>query len=144
MYYFAFYTHMVISLITLISGIAALILAFIGFKRNLEYSRASTRLGQIFIVALYFQLLFGIFMYYYPGNGVVLLENNLIDPGNSPTIRLWEIEHAAIMVFALFLVQIGHIFIRRTKSGRKKYILTFLYFGVALLLMLFTMIMAMR
>lgn len=144
MYQFVFYTHVVISLITVLSGIAALVLAFIGYIKYLEYLPSSKIVSIVYIIAIYFQLAIGLLMYYYQGIEIVMFENNAIDPGDSPNIRLWEIEHAAIMVFALFLVQIGYIFIRKTKSARKKYLLTFYYFGVPLLLMLFTMTMAMR
>ncbi len=142
MYTYAFYTHIILSLITLLSGLFTLGLAFIGYRKNQAYTARHRYLGSVYVVAIYLQLFIGILMYY--SEGINWVENNLIDPGNSPTIRLWEIEHAAIMVFALFLVQIGYIFIGKTKSSRRKFILSFYYFGVPLLLMIFTMCMAMR
>ena len=144
MYHFTFYTHVAISLITMVAGIATLSLAYIGYRKGYEYSGWNRLLGRVYIVAIYFQLMLGLFMYYYPEIDIIMLEQSRIDPGNSPTIRFWEIEHAAIMVFALILVQIGCVFISKTKSSKKKYQLSFWYYGVPLLLMLFTMNMAMR
>lgn len=144
MYQFTFNTHVIISILTLLAGGVSLFLAIRAYRKGDGYSAKIKIVSTIYLVALYLQFLLGLLMYYNHGGDKNLVENSPIQPGNSPTIRLWEIEHVAIMVFALFLVQIGYIFISKTKSPKRKFQLSFWYLGVPLILMVFTMAMAMR
>jgi hypothetical protein len=144
MYQLAFYAHVVLSLTTLLSGLAAILLAFYRKQKHLPFNSLNLLTNRIFVGSMYVQLFLGLLMYYNPWSDDQWIENNAIDPGNSLGIRFWEIEHVAIMIFALFLVQIGYVFVVKTKSHHKRFLLTIWYFGVSLALMIFTMIMALR
>jgi len=144
MYQFNFYAHVTVSIVTLLSGVFAIILAFAHRRKNKEFTKVNKIINKSFVISMYTQLVLGFAMYTKSWSVTPALENNAIDPGGSPQIRFWEIEHVAIMIFALLLVQIGYIFISKTKSPQKKYLLTFWYFGIPLCLMIFTMIMAVR
>lgn len=144
MYQFNFYAHVTISIVTLLSGVIAIILAWVYRSKNKEFTKVNKALNKSFVISMYTQLVLGFAMYTKSWSDTPTLESSAIDPGGSPQIRFWEIEHVAIMVFALMLVQIGYIFISKTKSPQKKYLLTFWYFGIPLCLMIFTMIMAIR
>ncbi len=144
MYQAIFYTHIIVSFLALFLGITSLIISILGLVRKYDYKPQYRFVGKAYVLALYMQLAVGLLMYFYPGQDKALIENNAIDPGNSPTIRFWEIEHVAIMIFALFIVQIGCIFISNTKSSKRKYSLSLFYFGIPLGLMIFSMLMSMR
>lgn len=144
MYKIAFYSHVMVSVITLLVGIISLTLAIKGYRQKLEYGRFDRLLGTIFLIGMYFQMIVGLIMYYVSFRSEGFVESGPIEPGNSPNIRFWEIEHVAVMIFTLFLVQIACIFINKTKSSSRKFVLRSWYFGTALILMIFTMIMGMR
>jgi hypothetical protein len=144
MYHLAFYAHVVLSLTTLLSGLSAILMAFFRKQRHLTFNSTNLLINKLFVASMYVQLFLGLLMYYNPWSDDQWIENNAIDPGNSPDIRFWEIEHVAIMIFALFLVQIGYVFVVKTKAHQKRFLLTIWYFGVSLALMIFTMIMALR
>lgn len=144
MYPVIFYTHVSLSVIALLLGLISMFIAIRGIILNQDYLNWYRVLGKVYVIALYTQLAMGLLMYFYPGPDKIALEIKAIDPGNSPTIRFWEIEHVAIMVFALFIVQIGCLFIGKTKSSLRKFRLILFYFGIPLVFMVFSMIMSMR
>ncbi len=144
MYQAIFYTHLIVSILALFLGITSLLTAILGLVKMHEYKKQYRIIGKAYVIALYMQLAVGLLMYFYPGADKALVESNAIDPGNSPTIRFWEIEHVSIMIFALFIVQIGCIFISKSKSSKRKYRLSLFYFGIPLILMIFSMLMSMR
>lgn len=144
MYQTIFYIHITISFFALLLGLISLTLAIRGLIKKLAYLDVQKVLGKAYVISLYMQLAFGLLMYYYPGADKGNVGNNVIDPENSMNIRFWVIEHVSIMIFALFIVQIGCIFIGKTKSPVRKFRLSLFYFGFPLLLMVFSMIMSMR
>lgn len=144
MYEFAYYLHALVSVLAFSFGVLALGMAIRNFRRNHNYTRLNLRLGRWFVSFLYVQLVVGLSMYYYPWEDKGIHQLSLSGVGSAERVRFWEIEHVAVMIFALFLVQTGQIFIRLTRSPRRKYLLTFWYFGASLMLMVFTMMMAMR
>ena len=144
MYQIIFFTHVTVSLATLCFGLLSLLLAVRGLLKQKDYLSWYSVLGKVYVISLYFQLAMGLIMYYYPGGDKAVTEINAIDPGNSPTIRFWEIEHVSIMVFVLFIVQIGCIFIGKTKSSPRKFRLSLIYYGIPLILMVFSILMSIR
>jgi hypothetical protein len=61
---------------------------------------------------------------------------------NDASLRFWAIEHIALMIFALFLTQLGRLFIRRSNNPVRKFKASLFYYGVALLLILFSVSIA--
>ena len=144
MYQAIFYTHVTVSFVALLLGLISLSIAIRGLIKRQDYLKWYRSLGKIYVISLYIQLAMGLLMFYYPGSDKAALESSAIDPGNSPNIRFWEIEHVAIMVFALFIVQIGCIFIGKTRNPGRKFRLVLVYFGIPLIMMIFSMVMSMR
>jgi hypothetical protein len=142
-YSFAFKIHIVISTITLLAGISTLVMSIHGLKRKREYGRQDFVVSLVFNVALYFQLFLGFLIYF-------LLRSTLEGPlwevpdtQNDASLRFWAIEHIALMIFALFLTQLGRVFIKRSKGPTRKFRASLFYFGTSLLLILFSVGMAM-
>jgi hypothetical protein len=114
-----------------------------GLKRKREYGRQDFVVSLVFNVALYFQLFLGFLIYF-------LLRSTLEGPlwevpdtQNDASLRFWAIEHIALMIFALFLTQLGRVFIKRSKGPTRKFRASLFYFGTSLLLILFSVGMAM-
>jgi len=141
-YSFAFKIHIIISSITLLAGIATLIMSILGLARKREYTKSDQVLSLTFNVALYLQLILGFLVYY-------LLRSELEGPvwevpntQNDASLRFWAIEHIALMIFALFLTQLGRVFIKKSKVSFRKFRASLFYFGTSVFLILFSMTMA--
>ena len=141
-YSFAFKIHIIISSITLLAGIATIVMSTMGLVRKREYRKSDQVLSLIFNVALYLQLILGFLVYY-------LLRSELEGPvwevpntQNDASLRFWAIEHIALMIFALFLTQLGRVFIKKSKEPFRKFRASLFYFGASLFLILFSMTMA--
>lgn len=141
-YSFAFKVHIIISTITLITGIAVIVMSVQGLISKREYSRSDSGISLIFNVALYFQLILGFLIYYllrFPREGTAW---RVPDTQNDASLRFWAIEHIALMIFALFLTQLGRVFISKSKEPFRKFRASLFYFGTSLSLILFSMAMA--
>lgn len=141
-YSYAFGIHIFISSITLLAGIITIVMSALGLIRKRDYGRSDLVVSLIFNVALYFQLFLGFLIYY-------LLRTSLEGPiwevpntQNDASLRFWAIEHIALMIFALFLTQLGRVFIKKSKVPFRKFRASLFYFGTSLFLILFSMAMA--
>jgi len=141
-YTFAFSVHVYISALTLAAGIVTIILSVRGLVRNAGYGGIERWSSLVFYIALYLQLILGFLIY-------VTLRSSLTGPlwevpdtENDASLRFWAIEHIALMIFALFLTQLGRIFIRRTGAAHRKFRASLFYYGTSLALILFSMSIA--
>jgi len=141
-YSFAFTVHIIISTITLLAGISTIVMSVHGLTTKRDYSRSDLALSVTFNVALYFQLILGFLIYYLLRSDP---EGNIWkvpDTQNDASLRFWAIEHIALMIFALFLTQLGRVFIKKSKEPFRKFRASLFYFGTSLFLILFSVTMA--
>ena len=141
-YSFAFKIHIVISSITMLAGIATIALSVQGLIRKRDYGRGDFGVSMVFNVALYFQLILGFLIYYLLRTAQEGPMWEVPDTQNDASLRFWAIEHIALMIFALFLTQLGRAFIKKSKGSFRKFRASLFYFGASLLLILFSMTMA--
>jgi hypothetical protein len=141
-YSFAFKIHIIISSITLLAGIGTLVLSIHGLIRKRDYSRIDHGVSLLFNVALYFQLILGFLVYYLLRSTLEGPVWEVPDTQNDASLRFWAIEHIALMIFALFLTQLGRVFIKKSLGPFRKFRASLFYFGTSLLLILFSVGMA--
>ena len=141
-YTFAFKIHIVISSLTLLAGITTIVLSIQGLIRKRDYGRGDFGVSLVFNVALYFQLILGSLIYYLLRTAQEGPMWEVPDTQNDASLRFWAIEHIALMIFALFLTQLGRAFIKKSKGPFRKFRASLFYFGASLLLILFSMTMA--
>jgi len=142
-YSIAFKFHIFISTITLLAGIFTIALSVHGLSRKREYGRKDYILSLVFNIALYFQLILGFLIYYLLRTTLEGPVWEVPDTQNDASLRFWAIEHIALMIFALFLTQLGRVFIKKSKGLTRKFKASLFYFGTSLLLILFSVGMAM-
>ena len=141
-YSFAFKIHILISSITLLAGIATIVLSAQGLIRKREYGRSDSGASLAFNVALYFQLILGFLIYYLLRSALEGPLWEVPDTQNDASLRFWAIEHIALMIFALFLTQLGRVFIKKSVGSYRKFRASLFYFGTSLILILFSVAMA--
>ena len=142
LYTIAFNIHIYISTITLLAGIMTLILSIQGWAKKREYARLDVWTSVVFNIGLYFQLILGFIIYFTLRTTLEGAMWHVPDTENDASLRFWAIEHIALMIFALFLAQMGRIFIRRTAQPIRKFRASVFYNGTALLLILFSLSIA--
>lgn len=141
-YSFAFRIHILISSITILAGISTIAISVHGLRRKRDYRRSDELTSLVFNVALYFQLFLGFLIYYLLRTSLEGPMWEVPDTQNDASLRFWAIEHIALMIFALFLTQLGRVFIKKSKDPFRKFRASLFYFGTSLFLILFSMTMA--
>lgn len=134
-----FNDHQVIKVVhTVISGtfliVACLLFfrAWRGYFKKLSYSVVDKLLSYAFIINLYLQLVFGLLLMAYPAP--LTAETQIIQELTSKMVtnRFWPIEHIVLMLFALFIANLGLIFSNSTKNDREKHRKVLVYYSIAI------------
>jgi hypothetical protein len=141
-YSLAFRIHIIISTITILAGMSTILISVHGLVRKRNYRRSDLLASLVFNVALYFQLFLGFLIYYLLRTSLEGPMWEVPDTQNDASLRFWAIEHIALMIFALFLTQLGRVFIKKSKDPYRKFRASLFYFGTSLFLILFSMTMA--
>lgn len=142
LYTVAFKIHIYISTITLLSGIMTQVLAIQGWSKKRDYAKVDKWSSGIFNIGLYLQLILGFLIYFTLRTTLEGAMWEVPDTENDASLRFWAIEHIALMIFALFLTQLGRIFIKRATQPIRKFKASVFYYGTALLLILFSLSIA--
>jgi len=142
LYSFAFKIHIFISIITLLSGISTLVLSIQGLTSRRIYAGVDRYLSLIFSIGLYFQLILGFIIYFTLRTSLSGSFWEVPDTENDASLRFWAIEHIALMIFALFLTQLGRVYIRKNTVAVRQFKASLFYYGAALLMILFSLSIA--
>ena len=142
LYTFAFKIHIYISTITLLSGILTQVLSIQGWIKKRDYTRFDQWSSLIFNIGLYLQLILGFIIYFTLRTSLEGAMWEVPDTENDASLRFWAIEHIALMIFALFLTQMGRVFIKRASQPIRIFKASVFYYGTALLLILFSVSIA--
>ncbi len=135
-----FYT-LVINIHGFVSSIftvLALILLFRsikGWTSSKPYTKWDRQISIWFLIFLYIQLVLGILLYFVLGDqsdGASSIEA----AAEQMSMRFWALEHFVIMIFTLFLSQLGWIFIRKSRLDLNKHKNTLFYFGTSIFLII--------
>ena len=141
-YSFTFKIHIIVSTITLLAGIGTIVWSIQGLIRKRKYGRIDSGISLVFNLALYMQLILGSIIYYLLRTAQEGPLWEIPDTLNDASLRFWAIEHIALMIFALFLTQLGRAFIKKSTGSFRKFRASLFYFGTSLFLILFSVTMA--
>jgi len=142
LYTIVFKIHIYISTITLLSGIITQVLSIQGWIGGRNYSSRDVWSSMIFNIGLFLQLTLGFIIYFTLRTTLEGAIWEVPDTENDASLRFWAIEHIALMIFALFLTQLGRVFIKRATQSVRKFKASVFYYGTALLLILFSLSIA--
>ena len=142
LYTFTFKIHIYISVITLLSGILTQVLSIQGWIRKRNYSRTDNWTSMVFNIGLFLQLILGFIIYFTLRTSLDGAFWDVPDTENDASLRFWAIEHIALMIFALFMTQLGRIFIKRANQSIRMFKASVFYYGTSLLLILFSLSIA--
>jgi hypothetical protein len=131
--------HIIISISFLVIAIWLFFRSYKGIFKAQPFIHLDKLLSFGFIISLYLQLIFGLILFSNLGSESGF---NYLSAERSMTIvskRLWPIEHIVLMLFSLFIANLGLIISLNTKSDRRKYINLISYFSISVSLIIFSL-----
>lgn len=131
--------HTLISMTFLIVAIWLFYRAIRGFLKNLAYTGLDKFLSYAFIVNLYLQLIFGFFLMVSPTSvpGQEMVNQDITM--KLATRRFWPMEHIVLMLFALFIANLGLIFSNSAQANKQKYRKVIVYYAIAVVLIMLSL-----
>ena len=139
MYSFLKYLHSGLRYIVLILVVLAVIQALLGWLGKNNYTKGNKLLYLFALISAHVQLLVGLVLYFVSP----LVEFNSAAMKDN-TIRYWTVEHISMMIIAIVLITIGYSRSKRAVLPEKKHFNIFLFYGIAILIVIITLIMSHR
>lgn len=105
-----------------------------GYFQNLTYLRLDKFLSYAFIVNLYLQLIFGLLLFVNPASvsGQEVVGEDIAM--KLVTKRFWPVEHIVLMLFALFIANLGLVFSNSSQIDREKHRKVLVYYAIAIVM----------
>lgn len=133
------HVHTVISVMFLVVSIWLFYRSIKGYLKNWDYTRTDKILSYAFIVNLYLQLIFGFLLMIskaiQPGPGLANQELTMKMASN----RFWPIEHIVLMLFALFIANLGLVFSNSSQVNREKFRKVLVYYAISIILIVLSL-----
>lgn len=131
--------HIVISCTFIIIAVWLIIRSARSIIRKYPYTTLDKYLSYCFIILLYLQLIFGLIIF----TGPIPPEKFI--PDTEGTLRLvskrfWPVEHIVLMLFALFIANIGLVFSSQTSDNLEKHRKVLIYYSIAVVMIIISII----
>jgi hypothetical protein len=117
-------------------GIAAIFLAYNGWKRKRIFSSLDNLLGTTLMIAMHMQLIMGLLLYFIYSPKTTYALAHFGEAMKNDKLRYFAIEHGFVMLLAIALAQTGRILVHKTHDPKLKHKRSFIYFAIAMLLIL--------
>lgn len=128
------FAHSIISFTFLVIAIWLIIRSSIGVIKTKPYTKFDKFLSYGFIINLYLQLIFGIILFtnirssagydYLSADGTLKMVSK----------RHWPVEHIVLMLFALFIANLGLILSNKAKADKDKHRKVLIYYLTSIIL----------
>jgi len=112
--------------------IYAVINAFIKWRGNTTFTEGDRKLGLFTFIFSHVQLLLGLGLYFISPK-VGSMSSEVM---KNATARFYTVEHISMMLLAIILISVGYIGTKKAADSAKKFKKTFIFFLIALLLIL--------
>jgi len=121
--------HSIISVTLLLISFWVIMRSVLGIIKDKSYTKLDKFLSFAFIVNLYLQLIFGLILFSNLGSAAGY-EN--LNGEYAVSKRLWPIEHIVLMLFSLFIANLGLIFSLKSNVDRDKHQKILIYYLISL------------
>lgn len=132
-YYIVKLIHSFISFTFLVFALWIVIRSVHGIVKSKAYSKLDKFLSYGFIISLYLQLIFGLILFSNMGS-TQGYSYPVALTGDMASKRMWPIEHIVLMLFALFIANLGLIISLKTSDDKDKHQKILIYYVIAILL----------
>lgn len=128
--------HDILRWLLLLSLVIALAKYLAGWLGNRRWKKTDNILGIVFTSLVDLQLLTGLALYFFLSPVTKLAFSNFGAVMKDANLRFYAIEHLSLMLIAVVLVHIGRARSKKAKVDRKKFKTAFIFFFIALIVML--------
>ena len=125
--------HSALRWVVLFLLVWTLIQSRIGKSKGNAFSAKQAKLGLFTMISLHVQLLLGLALYVWKGWSSMLGDSTIM--GNA-VMRFFVVEHLLGMLIAIVLGTLGHSLVKRATDDGIKYKRQFLFFGLALVIII--------
>ena len=129
--------HNLLRWIIVILLLLSIVKAYTGWKGNKSFSAGDAKIWLFTMIASHITLLLGLYQWLMGRYGILTFE---IPEGSSrmkdPFIRFFQVEHPVSMLLAILFITLGRGMAKKDLNDTLKYRQAFIYFFVALLLLL--------
>ena len=123
------HAHSGLRWVVLLLLIAAIFKALMKWRSNVNYSEADRKLNLFAMISMHVQLVLGLALFFMSGRVDFAQMKDAM-------FRFFTVEHTLMMFIAIALVTIGHIKSKKAADDAKKFKTIFIFYGIALLLVL--------
>ena len=124
--------HSLLRYVVLILLITAVIKSLIGFTGKKPFTEGDKKIGLFLMIGAHLQLVLGLILYMTQGWFSV----GFGDAMSNATMRFWKVEHIFAMLVAITLITVGRAITKRAKDDHSKFKKSFIYYTIALILVL--------
>lgn len=126
--------HTIISASFLIIAVWLIVRSVQGIRKNNPYTALDKFLSYGFIINLYLQLIFGLILFSNHGSVPDQDYSNAENALKIASNRFWPIEHIVLMLFALFIANLGLIFSGQSLTSKEKHRKILIYYISAIIM----------
>lgn len=126
--------HYATSFMFLIIAVWLIFRSYLGIVKNHSYKMIDKVLSFAFIVNMYLQLIIGLIMFTNISSMYSLNRDNAELIQEVASKRFWPVEHIVLMIFALFIANLGLIFSIKSKEDKMKFKKVLTYYSLSILL----------
>jgi hypothetical protein len=109
--------------------VAATFMSLLKWRSNAPYTEGGRKLNLFTMIFMHIQLLLGLALYFMSGRVDFSQMKDAM-------FRFFSVEHSVMMLLAIALVTIGYSKSKKATEEAKKYKTVFIFYGIALLLVL--------
>ena len=136
MYSILLFIHSWTRWVVLIAAVWAIIKSFTGWQGNKPFTKQDNSAGAAFVGSVHLQLLLGLILYFFGTHWFEVLLSDTRGTMKNPVARFWAIEHLFTMIIAAAVAQVGRIKSKKAVGDTKKHKTAFIFFTVAIILIL--------
>lgn len=135
MYQFLLILHSWTRWPVVILGLIAVYRAYVGWTGRRPFAKGDNAISASFSGFMWLQVLIGLGLYF----GLSPWGLNAMKQAGAmkdPTARFFGVEHITVMILATLIAQVGRVLLKKAPTDTLKHKKAFIYFGIALLLVL--------
>ena len=130
------FVHSWLRWIVLALAVFVIVRSLTGWLTNRPYLKTDNAIAASFIGTMHLQLIIGLILYIFLSP---MTKSAFLDFGaamKNADLRYWAVEHIFVMIVAVVVAQIGRIRSKKASGNKKKHLLSFIFYFIALILML--------
>lgn len=134
MYNMLLHAHSGLRWVVLILLVAATFKALLKWRSNAPFTEGDRKLNLFTMISVHVQLLIGLVLYFISPK---VVEFSKFGEAMKETVsRFYAVEHLTTMLLAIILITVGYSKSKKAVEENKKFRIAFIFFGIALLLIL--------